>query len=154
MGTRGHVQRDVDIFSKNGSQLAFLIRVASKKDAKDQHFWNSVLRHVPYVLYKANGRTLSHIANGLARAGVNDKGTWDSILHRYYQIRDDLVLLGNALSKVLNDSQPILRDIANRIRVRSMSNYRDHHLIDALLQQVISQSACMTMASIAILLDG
>lgn len=59
-----------------------------QKDAKDQHFWNSVLRHIPYVLYKTNGRTLSHIANGLARAGVNDKGTWDSILHRYYQIRD------------------------------------------------------------------
>ncbi|GBE60375.1 glycosyl hydrolases family 35 domain-containing protein, putative [Babesia ovata] len=167
--------RDTEIFSKNASQLAHLVRVVSRKGSEDDHFWNQVTRRLIYIIDTISTKQLSYIANGLAKARVADPETWNSIVKRHYQLQKeydvkDMVLMANALAKVKCVEHEVFQNIVHRIKdagttvppryiavlVNSMAvaGYRDTTLVDSLLEQLNLEASQMSVVSIAILLDG
>eukprot|EP00375_Theileria_parva_P003550 XP_766234.1 hypothetical protein [Theileria parva strain Muguga] len=73
---------NLDVFSKNGSQLSQTIRIASQKRYDDLKFWNLAKTRFQYLYKGLNGRNLAFIANGFARANITDNSIWNSIISR------------------------------------------------------------------------
>ncbi|CDR94447.1 hypothetical protein BBBOND_0107450 [Babesia bigemina] len=156
MGPRSRkVGGDAEIFSKNASQLAHLVRIVSRREKEDSRFWSQVTRRLVYIIDTISTKQLSYIANGLARARVADPETWDSIVKRHYQLQHDLVLMANALAKVKSVENGVFQSIIQRIKVKfQLAGYSETKVVESLLDRLDLEGSQMSVVSMAILLDG
>ncbi|KAF5153429.1 hypothetical protein TpMuguga_01g02690 [Theileria parva strain Muguga] len=165
---------NLDVFSKNGSQLSQTIRIASQKRYDDLKFWNLAKTRFQYLYKGLNGRNLAFIANGFARANITDNSIWNSIISRSNDIIheldiQDLALLLNAMCKIEGIDKADLTYLIMKIKslrefvpryscmiMHSLGKIKkyDSELVNLLLESIKPNLNRLTLVSISNLVNS
>ncbi|XP_954067.1 uncharacterized protein TA06365 [Theileria annulata] len=145
---------NLDVFSKNGSQLSQTIRIASQNKYEDSKFWNLAKTRFQYLYKGLNARNLAFIANGFARAKIADNSIWNSIISRSHEILNDLdiqdlALLLNAMCKIECIDKANLTHLIVKIKELPLALFMyDYALLGKSIQPNLNQLSLVSISNL------